>query len=133
MEETAAADEADDVVRLPEVTVETTRLPSTPLPRVPVAAPKNDVVIDEFLSDEGKAEKLVEKHLTAFDRLVLNRFNIFGSKKRRAAEAEAREQFARGMNDVADAIEQADAWGKTEEEKAKLREEYYQLLSNAPK
>ena len=132
-EPTATDESGDDVVRLPEVTVETKRLPTTQLPRLPVPSPKNDVVMEPFLSDEAKAEKLEEKHLSAFDRLLLNRYELLGSNQRRAAEAEQREQFAIAMNDLAEAIEQAGVWGTTEEEKKKLQKEYYQLLINGPK
>ena len=123
----------DDVVRLPEVTVEEKRLPRTELPRLRIETPKEHVQIDEFMTEEAKAEALIREHLSGFDRLVLNRFDLLGSKAARALAAERREQFARAMNDLAGAIEQSAVWGVTEEEKEQLKKEYYNLMVNGPK
>ncbi len=121
------------VVELPEMTVETRRLPGFILPRLPVERPKKNVKLEPFLTPEARAQKLIEKHLSGFDRLVLNRFELLGSNAARALAAERREQYAQAMNELAEAIEQASIWGVSEEEKAKLREEYYQLLVNRPR
>ncbi|MCF3649717.1 hypothetical protein [Synoicihabitans lomoniglobus] len=125
-----------EVVQLPEVTVETTQLPTVELPRLEIKPPKKNVEIEPFLTGEALAEKLVEKHLSAFDRLVLNRFTIplLGSSlQQRAREAEAREQFAKAMNEIATGIEQAKVWGVSDEEQEALREEYYRLLMTRPR
>lgn len=121
-----------EVIRLPEMTVETQALPSVKLPRLVAPAPQKDVKFEPFMTPEAETELLVEKHLSVFDRLFLNRFDIFGSNKARAAEAEDREQFAQAMNSIAEGIEQADAWGLTEKEKKQLKKEYLQLLISRP-
>ncbi|WP_221032415.1 hypothetical protein [Actomonas aquatica] len=124
-----------DIVRMPEVTVESKRLPSWPLPRLQVEQPKGEgdkVVIEEFMTDAAKAEALIRKHLGPFDRLLFNRFDILGTKAKRAEDAEARAQFARAMNDLITAIEQSAIWGVTDEEREQLREEYYNLMVNRP-
>ncbi|MEJ6602610.1 MAG: hypothetical protein ACKVI3_01380 [Verrucomicrobiia bacterium] len=87
---------------------------------------------EPFITPEAKADLMVEKHLSVFDRLFLNRFDIFGSNKARAKQAEDREPFANAMNSLAEGIEQADAWGLTEEEKKQLKREYQQLLMSRP-
>lgn len=87
---------------------------------------------DPFIPKAAQTELLIEKHLSVFDRSFLNRFDIFGSNKKRAAEAEDREQFAQAMNSIAEGIEQADAWGLTEKEKKQLKKEYQQLLMSRP-
>ncbi len=89
--------------------VETQALSSAQLPRLVTPSSQKDVVFEPFITPEAKAELLVEKHLSVFDRLFLNRFDIFGSNKDRAGKAEDREQFAFAMNSIAEGIEQADA------------------------
>lgn len=121
-----------EVINLPEMTVETRALPSVQLPRLVTDAPQKDVKIEPFLTPEAKAELMVEKHLSVFDRLFLNRFDFLGSNKARAAKAEYREEFAHSMNFIADGIEQADVWGLTEEEKKQLKREYLELLMSRP-
>jgi hypothetical protein len=121
-----------EVINLPEMTVETRALPSVQLPRLVAPTPQKEVKAEPFISTEAKAELMVEKHHSVFDRLFLNRFDIFGSNKARAAEAEDRAQFAHAMNSIAEGIEQADVWGLTEEEKKQLKKEYLELLNSRP-
>lgn len=123
----------EEVIELPEVTVETDALPDAGLAR-PVVAPSVKAVTPEpFLTAEAKTELMIEKHHSLLDRFFLNRFAIFGSNKARAAEAEQREQFARAMHTIADGIEQGSTWGLTEEELKELKKQYYELLNAAPK
>jgi hypothetical protein len=74
-----------EVVNLPEMTVETQALPSAQLPRLVAPAPQKDVKFDPFIPKAAQTELLIEKHLSVFDRLFLNRFDIFGSNKKRPA------------------------------------------------
>lgn len=130
--ESVALEPDSEVVNLPEMTVETQALPTIQLPRLVAPTPQKNVKFEPFMTAEAKAELLVEKHLSVFDRLFLNRFDFLGSNKARAAEAEDREQFAHAMNSIAEGIEQADIWGLTEEEKKQLKKEYLQLLMSRP-
>lgn len=120
------------MVNLPEMTVETQALPSMQLPRLVAPAPQKEVTFDPFIPKAAQTELIVEKHLSVFDRLFLNRFDIFGSNKKRAMEAENRELFAHAMNSIAEGIEQADAWGLTDAEKKQLKKEYLELLMTRP-
>ncbi len=121
-----------EVIKLPEMTVETQALPSAQLPRLVTPAPKKAVTLEPFMSPEAEAELMVEKHLGVFDRLFFNRFDIFGSNNERAGEAENREKFAHAMNSIAEGIEQADLWGLTPDEIKKLQQEYLELLNARP-
>ncbi len=122
-----------EIMELPEMMVEEKRLPGGSLPRLQVAQPKKAVAIDPNRPLSEQLDLLEEKHLSAFDRLVLNRFQLLGSNARRALEAEQRERFALSMNELAEAIDEAGLWGVSEEEKAELRKHYYQLLVDGPK
>jgi hypothetical protein len=77
----------------------------------------------------------VEKHLSVFDRKVLNRITLpfFGvSNIARAKQAEAIANSAHQMNKFADIIELTTAEGEREEAE-KLRKEYYELFLTRPK
>lgn len=107
---------------------------ANPLPRIPVKAPVKDVQVDDFTSPAERDRRLVEKHLSAFDRTFLNRYNIFGvSKESRAREAERLEQSAIQLNHIADIIEVDQQFGIETEEDRKLRKEYIKLLRTRPR
>jgi hypothetical protein len=127
------------VVVLKRLVVHESRLdkavPSGSLTRIPEQKAVKNVKIDPFASDAARNAQLVEKHLSVFDRKVLNRFTlpIFGvSNVARAKQAEAIANSAHQMNTFADMIELTAAEGDREEAK-KMREEYYRLFLTRPK
>ncbi|PTY03124.1 hypothetical protein DB347_22640 [Opitutaceae bacterium EW11] len=133
------AEEADETIDLPAFRVTADRFvaPSnlTRLPRPRESKPQKDVRIDEFTSSTARDSLLVERHLSSFDRLFLNRVTIpiIGmSNIERAKEAEVISHSAGGLNRVADAIESSELTGDHEEAK-KMREEYYRLYLKRPK
>lgn len=134
----ARVEKQQDVVELPKVVIHPIPMekspPTHPLPRIPVQAPVKDIKVDEFMSPAERDEQLVKKHLSAFDRSFLNRYNIFGvSKEQRAREAERLEQSAVQLNHIADIIEVSQQLGIETDEDRKLREEYVKLLRTRPR
>lgn len=130
----------DPVVVLPQVTVTGKSKPGaeadSPLPRLNERAPVKDLPAVPFETASARRERLIRKHLTAFDRLFLNRFTmpIFGvSQASRAEQLEREEVTARAFNEVAENIEWTFWTGKTPEEKKKLKEMYYDILVSRPK
>lgn len=114
------------VVVLPEVRVEAKAEASRPvLPRAHVPPAQKRVELDEMLTPAEREARLVQKHLSAFDRFFLNRVTPLGiSKEARAAEAEAREQNARQLNQVADQLELLRASGIDAEEYERMKKLY---------
>ncbi len=136
---TSPGDIASGVVILAPLEVKATRqIPRVKLPRIESAAPIDSSVdtADPYLLPDERRARLQKKHLSAFDR-ALNKFSLgFGllsSGDARAADAERREQFARGAGTVADAIQLAATAGEDEAEIKKLRELYLQMLTTRPK
>lgn len=109
--------------------------PTVRLPRL-VVRPKEGAAAEEFETPAARDERLVKKHLSALDRLVLNRFSLFGkSKEQRAREAEAIEQQAWVLGEVAELIEfsqETGGEGETAEER-ELRELYLDVFVSRPK
>ena len=122
-----------DVIVLPAVRVEG-KASRAPLPRASVAPAEKSVTIDRFATPEERTAKLVEKHLSAFDRLFLNRFTPFGySKEARAADAEALEQNAWQLNEVADRLELWRASGTDPAEYERLKKLYLEAYHDRVK
>jgi hypothetical protein len=104
------------------------------LPRIQIPEALKEVDLNPFLTDAGRGAALVEKHLTRFDRFVLNRFTFLGvTKESRARDAERVEQSAINLNQTADAIEVMESTGVNPKEATFLRDEYYKLMINRPK
>lgn len=127
------------VVVLAPVEVKARRFaPDATLPRVKVPRSVNPGVEtrDPFLTGAERERRLKKKHLSALDAVLLNRGNQPGavhSAERRAAEAEKQQQFAEGMNQVADAIQLGAATGEDPKETKKLRALYRDLLMSKPR
>ena len=127
-------------VLLPQVTVTGKSKPApevfSPLPRLNVRPPVKDLPAVPFETPSARQARLVRKHLTAFDRLFLNRFTvpIFGiSQAARAERLEREEATALAFNEVAEGIEWVFWTGKTPAEKKQLKEMYYDVLVARPK
>lgn len=75
-------------VRLDPVVVSVTPLGETenPLPRPPIPRVEADVKIDGFFTEKARDEALLKRHLSVFDREVLNRMTLplFGSRDRKS-------------------------------------------------
>lgn len=134
-----AMEVAPGVVVLDPVTVNATRqLPRVKLPRIEATGPVDASIEteDPYLLPTERRARLQKKHLSAFDR-ALNKFSfgfgLLSSGDARAADAERREQFARGAGQVADALQLAAFAGADEAEIKKLRELYLQMLTTRPK
>ena len=101
-----------------------------------VQAPVKDIPPDEFLTPEANTARLVEKHLSRFDRFFLNRFTLplFGkSKESRAHEAEAIESAAVQLNTIVDLLETEGSEPRDAEEQKKLKDLYYDTYVSRPK
>ncbi|HYD84710.1 MAG TPA: hypothetical protein VEA63_11675, partial [Opitutus sp.] len=71
---------------------------------------------------------------SVLDRSVLNRFTLFGkTKEQRAREAEAIEQNARVLGEIAELIEFSQKGGGEAEEERKLRELYLDVFVSRPR
>ena len=130
-----------EVVTLPRLIVRPTgnteKLePAVQLPRLMVHPPANDVKPEEFETPAARDARLVKKHLTVFDRMILNRFTLplFGiSKEARARKAEAIEHSATALNEIADLIDVTESEkGETEQDR-QLKELYLEVFVARPK
>jgi hypothetical protein len=109
--------------------------PALQLPRIVVRPPAKNLPPEEFETPAARDARLVKKHLNAFDRLWLNRFTLplFGvTKEQRAREAEAVEQTARQLDDVATILEIAQKENGDDEEAKKLKELYREVFMARP-
>jgi len=135
-----SSNSSQPVVSLPRIIVRPNQsnptLPAKPLPRLRVQAPVKDIPPDEFLTPEANTARLVEKHLSRFDRFFLNRFTLplFGkSKESRAHEAEAIESAAVQLNTIVDLLETEGSEPRDPEEQKKLKDLYYDTYVSRPK
>lgn len=138
------ADESD-IVALPRIVVRPTASPppATPAVQLPrlVVRPRpagRDAEPDAFETPAARDEQLVKKHLSRFDRLFLNRFTLplFGrSKEQRASDAEAVEQSARQLTEMAELIDLSQSAAAENESDAdrQLRETYLDAFVSRPK
>lgn len=130
---------AAPIVTLPRIVVRPGEnkqpAPRPSLPRAVVRPPVKDVPKEEFLTPEAEAARLVEKHLSRFDRFFLNRFTLFGgeSKESRARNAEAIEHAAVQLNEVVDLLEVAAFEPRDPAEEKKLRDLYLDTYVKRPK
>jgi hypothetical protein len=130
---------AKDVITLPRMVVHgapdlAKPATSSTLPRMHVRPAGKDTPADPFETPAARDARLVKKHLSAFDRLFLNRFNLFGvSKEQRARQAEDVEQTARQLDDIADLLELNQRDGRNSAEDRKLREAYLDAFVARPK
>jgi len=125
---------AGDAVPLPKVVVRGLT-PPKPLPRVDVQKPVKDLPGEEWESGSARQARLVKKHLSVFDRTILNRFTLplFGiSKEARAHEAEAVEAKGRQLNELAAAAEIGTVAGQDPEVVKKIREEFLRIYYSGP-
>ena len=108
--------------------------PPAALPRITVRPAGQDIPAEPFESPGARDARLVKKHLSAFDRFFLNRYNLFGvSKEQRARSAEAIEQGALQLNDLADQLEFNRRPGQETAADRKLREAYLDLYLSRPR
>ncbi len=135
-----SAQPADTVIALPRIIVRPTNNtaqaePAIQLPRIVVVRPAGKEVKPEaFETPAARDERLVKKHLSAFDRFFLNRFTFLGvSKEQRAREAEAIEQSARRLSEIADLLELSRSGKPETAEDRKLNEAYLDAFVSRPK
>jgi len=125
---------AEDAIPLPKVTVRGLT-PPKPLPRADVQKPVKELPGEEWESESARQARLVKKHLSVFDRTILNRFTLplFGiSKEARAHEAEAVEAKGRQLNELAAAAEIGTVAGQDPEMVKKIREEFLRIYYSGP-
>lgn len=146
----AGASDADDeardmeeVIILPRMIVggwgemeEAAREPPVRLPRL-VVRPKKGAKAEGFETPAARDERLVKKHLSALDSKVLNRFPILGkTNEERAREAEAIEENARVLGEMAELVELTEGMrdgSEAENEARKLRELYLDVFVGRPR
>lgn len=99
-----------------------------------IQPPVKDEPAEAFETPAARDERLVRKHLSAFDRFFLNRVTPFGvSMVQRAQQAEAIEHSGMELNAIAELVEGNESdKGKTEENR-RLREAYYDTYIARPK
>jgi hypothetical protein len=123
----------DGALELPTVTVHPTYTPPKRLPRIDAPKPVRDLPGEPFESAKGREARLLKKHLSPLERALakipLLGPGIVGS----AHEAEAREQKARQMSELADGIELQELLGRDPKEIKQLRGEYEKLYYSGPK
>lgn len=129
-----------DPLALPRMTVRARQgakpEPALQLPRIVVRPAVKELPPEEFETKEGRDARLVKKHLTTFDRLFLNRFTLplFGIRKeKRAREAEAVEQTAKQLDEVATILEITQQEQGDSAEAKKLQELYRDVFMARPK
>jgi len=122
------------VVRAPTVTQKTETVVT--LPRLIVRPRGKEMPSDPFLTPAARDAALVKKHLTVFDRKVLNRFTLplFGiSKEARARQIEAVAHSAAELNKISDVLELSESEGGDPEEQKRLRKLYLDAFIARPK
>ena len=79
----------------------------------------------------------MQKHLSAFDRLFLNRLKLpllFGtSNEKRARDAEAVEQSARRLNEISELVTLSDTGEPETKEDRELKKAYLDAFVSRPK
>jgi len=110
--------------------------PPALLPRPFVQPAPNPVVVDPFLTPEARERQLVNKHLTALDRLVLNRWTIplvAQTNTSRAKQAEQAQQNAAAQGELADAIDLLGQLDPNSKDYQELREIYLRIDYSRPR
>jgi len=121
---------ADKVLQLPTLIVRGDKDPPKLLPRRdPPPKPLKDLQPEPFESASGRDARLVQKHLTKLEQILLGKAAVA-----EARAAEFREQHARQMNELASGIEQQATLGLLDPEALKkIRDEYEKLFYSGPK
>jgi hypothetical protein len=136
-----AAENAGPILALPRMEVhakegEAKPEPALQLPRIVVRPPAGkDLPAEKFETPAARDERLVKKHLNVFDRVFLNRFTLplFGiAKEKRARDAEAVEQTAKQLDQVADILELTQQEQGNSAEAKKLQELYREVFMARP-
>jgi hypothetical protein len=122
---------------LPRMVVSpTVKLPDAPaplrLPRIVVHAPPDTEKPRLFESEDARNRRLIKKHLSPLDRLVLNRFAAKSNQKR-ARNAEAIEQSAKILNEVGDLLEFTASTEEQTEKDRDLKDAYFDAFVSRPK
>lgn len=107
-----------------------------PLPRIPIREPFKNVQVDDFTSPAERDKRLVEKHLSSFDRNFLNSktLPLVGVPNEvRARAIERIEQSDAAMNHFADIIDLSEQTGSEIEEDRKLRKDYLEMMRTRPR
>ena len=134
-----AAPDNKGVLVLPKMTVNGQKEKPLSLPRIFVQPPARKV--DEpadpnWETPEGRAARLVQKHITSFDK-TLNGHSLplIGTTiEAKAKAAEAREASAKQLNSIADLLELSAALGLDDPaEQKRLRAEYQNALLDRPR
>ena len=111
--------------------------PAVQLPRIVVRPAEKDVPPAGFETPDAKAERLMEKHLSTFDRKFLNRLKLppfcGTSNEQRARDAEAAEQSARRLNEISELVERSDTGEPETKEDRELKKAYLDAFVFRPK
>lgn len=121
----------EKILELPKMTIRSDErdLPIKRLPRVdPLHQPVQDLKGEPWESPTGRDARLVKKHLTKLQQILLGKTAVGAAR-----QAEYQEQKARQMNELAAAIEMQAALGMDPKEVKKLRDEYLKLYYSGPK
>ncbi|HWA27270.1 MAG TPA: hypothetical protein VG734_16575 [Lacunisphaera sp.] len=127
---------ATPTINLPKMVVEGTREKVKPLPRQRIAPPARVTKQEPWESPEGRAQRLVQKHITPLDKALNGqRLPLVGvTLVDRAKQKEAAETAERDLNDVADVLDMLVLTGlDTPEELKALRAEYWKAYYNRPR
>lgn len=119
-------------LELPKIEVHATYPRLNPVPRISVEKPVKDIPGELFESRAGRNARLIRKHSSKLEQILDRIPLIGGGLLGKVQEAEAREQKARTMNEVADAIEWDEALGHDPVEVKKIRDEYEKLYYSGP-
>jgi len=120
---------AGETFVLPKLTVTGNKGKPPSLPRVQVDAPVKNLPEPEFESPSARADRLIQKHLTASERKFAGK-----SAAGQAMHREAVESAARELNRVAAMIELCAALGLEDEKSLKkLRAEFFKAYYERPR
>ncbi|HTL67477.1 MAG TPA: hypothetical protein VL200_07440 [Lacunisphaera sp.] len=119
-------------IELPKMEVHATYPRFKPVPRIRAEKPLQDIPADPFESRAGRDARLIKKHSSKLEQIIDRIPLIGGGLLGKVREAEAREQKAKTMNEVADALEWDQALGHDPAEIKKIRDEYEKLYYSGP-
>lgn len=122
----------DETYDLPTIVVRPDTKPIKRLPRTEsYGPPRKDLKAEPFESEAGRDTRLVQRHLSKIEQILIPLFG--GSAVSTAREIESRKQRAAEMDELADSLELQEAAGRDPEEIKKLRAEYKRLHYSGPK
>ncbi|HVZ64381.1 MAG TPA: hypothetical protein VG936_07405 [Lacunisphaera sp.] len=119
-------------IELPKMEVHATYPRLKPLPRMSAEKPIKEIPGEPFESRAGRDARLLRMYSSKLERILDKIPLIGGGLLGKVREADARAQKAKTMNDVADAIEWAEALGQDPAEVKKIRDEYEKLYYTGP-